>query len=138
MNNSTSKKRPLSPKSMYISTPKQQRTHIQLPQEIFTHIFEFFSFSFLIRTVSAVCKEWYSIVFNSPNLWHTLELNIDGKNKVAFESFKKFCKNHTKQLSAVKRLIHNTKKLTTMSRMIKISRNNEKKILESGSINEIL
>jgi hypothetical protein len=67
-----------------------------------------------VTEISFVCKEWYSFVWNSPSLWHTLKLNFDSKNDImnleSYESFKKFCKQHTKLLSSVKKLVFiNTK-----------------------------
>src|SRR5690606_1366016 len=76
-------------------------------------IFEFFPISFLLSNISVVCKEWYSYVWNSHTLWHTLELNL--MEPIMFEPFKSFCKLHTKKLKSVKRLIYTSDKVTFVS-----------------------
>src|SRR5690606_37226941 len=91
---------------------KNYKLH-KLPPEIFIHIFEFFPISFLLSNISVVCKEWYSYVWNSHTLWHTLELNL--MEPIMFEPFKSFCKLHTKKLKSVKRLIYTSDKVTFVS-----------------------
>src|SRR5690606_19465862 len=41
--------------------------------------------SFLLNTISLVCKEWYNHVYDHPPLWHTL--NISSSNLTSFKRF---------------------------------------------------
>ena len=57
---------------------KSIKHYSKLSPEIICKIFQFLPLSFLLK-ISITCKEWYSIIWNSPSLWKTLKLNLDGK-----------------------------------------------------------
>src|SRR5690606_2765239 len=79
----------------------------KLPSEIFRYILEFLPLPCLLKSISLVCKEWYSHVWEHPPLWHTLEFVVQNKDKFheQYKSFIRFCKRNPQKLKSVKRLI---------------------------------
>lgn len=76
-----------------------------IPDDVFHYIFEFLSLSILLKSISLVCKEWYTHIFNHPPHWNTLKLNYNPfYKKQDYQTFNKFCKKHNKILGTVKRL----------------------------------
>jgi len=86
---------------MNYPTPTKHSQFRKLPPDIIHYIFGFFPLTYLISTISPLCKEFHAYIFDFPPHWHTLKLNHYLKH---LPSFLKFYKSHKQSFNFVKRL----------------------------------